>query len=146
MCILSMWKVGGVHSTIRQVSTLQKNEVLQQRVPEECVGIPQTLVCCSNTIAPLGRSLIGGAKRGSQNSNSTAAELPRAFTRFSLIIMASYDSEALQRMNTKPLPYLTSQSSNIKSTNQSQTHINQTIAYWAWRFPSFRYLCSSSFF
>ena len=50
MCILSVWEVGGVHKTICKVPTLQEDEVLQQGMPEECLGLPQTLVCSGDSM------------------------------------------------------------------------------------------------
>jgi len=59
MCLLGMWKMGGVHETIREMSTLSPNQILQQRVPEERLGVSQALVshtalidrgCCNNII------------------------------------------------------------------------------------------------
>jgi len=47
MCVLPMWKVGRVHSTIRKVPKVSKNKILQQGVPEECMGLPSSLVCGS---------------------------------------------------------------------------------------------------
>ena len=42
--------MGGVYQAIRQMPSLQEDEVLQQGMPEERMGVPQTLVCSSNTI------------------------------------------------------------------------------------------------
>jgi len=50
MCILSMREMGGVHKTICQVPKMQENEILQQGVPEECLGFPPPLVCCCNSV------------------------------------------------------------------------------------------------
>lgn len=51
MCILPMWQMGRVHQTICQMSQMQKNEILQQGMPKECLGLSQTLVCGCNSIA-----------------------------------------------------------------------------------------------
>lgn len=48
MRILPMWEVGGVYKAIRKVSTMQTDEILQQRMPEERLGLPPPLVRCSN--------------------------------------------------------------------------------------------------
>lgn len=45
MRILPMWEMGRVHKTICEVQKVSEDKVLQQGVPEECVGIPPSLVC-----------------------------------------------------------------------------------------------------
>lgn len=51
MCILSMWKMGRVYQTIRKMPTMSTDEVLQQRVPKERLGLSSPLVCCCHTVA-----------------------------------------------------------------------------------------------
>lgn len=53
MCILPMWEVGGVHKTIRQMPQMQEDEILQQGMSEECLGLPQALVRCCNSVAAI---------------------------------------------------------------------------------------------
>jgi hypothetical protein len=68
-----MREMGGVHATIRQVQTMPENEILQQRMPKECMGIPQALVRCSHTIALV---MEDQTSRGDANPKaSTAAAL-----------------------------------------------------------------------
>jgi hypothetical protein len=45
-----MREVGGVHEAICKVSAVQEDEILQQGMPEECVGIPPTLVCSCDAV------------------------------------------------------------------------------------------------
>jgi len=51
MCILPVWEMGGVHKAIRQMPKMQEDEVLQQRVPKKCLGLPQALVRGCNSVA-----------------------------------------------------------------------------------------------
>jgi hypothetical protein len=46
-----MWKMGGIYQTIREMPKVSANEILQQRVSEERLGLPSPLVCCCYTIA-----------------------------------------------------------------------------------------------
>ena len=51
MCLLSVRQMGGIHTSVRQMPTMPTNQILQQGVPEECLGIPSTLVCSSKLVS-----------------------------------------------------------------------------------------------
>lgn len=50
MCVLPVRKVGRITETVRQMSAMQEDEILQQGLPKERLGIPPTLVCSGESI------------------------------------------------------------------------------------------------
>lgn len=60
MRILRVRKMGGIYTSICKVPAVQTDQVLQQGMSEECLGLPPTLVCGRSAMIPtsqLGRSL-----------------------------------------------------------------------------------------
>jgi hypothetical protein len=56
------------------MSTMQKDEVLQQRMPEERLGFPPPLVCCSNSIILHLDTKVPKQAKGEDKTISSAAE------------------------------------------------------------------------
>jgi len=64
MRLLQVWQMGGMDTPICEMSQVPTHQVLQQRMPEKCLGLPPSLVPSCKRLMGSEMSLTEGFQRG----------------------------------------------------------------------------------